>query len=248
MTPLIVALDCASAREALDLAAQLDPRRCRVKVGKELFTSAGPALVEALQDRGFQVFLDLKFHDIPQTVGKACATATRLGVWMLNVHAGGGFAMLCAAREGVEAAAGPQRPRLIAVTVLTSLDDAALAELGCRDGVEAQVERLAALTAKAGLDGVVCSAREAARLKRLQPGLLRVTPGIRPAQAAGDDQKRIMTPAQALSAGADYLVVGRPITAASDPAQALAAVLAEIDGALASSDASSTVHFSEESS
>ncbi|MGK9451645.1 orotidine-5'-phosphate decarboxylase [Acidithiobacillus caldus] len=233
MTPLIVALDCADARTALELAAGLDPRRCRVKVGKELFTSAGPALLEDLQQRGFEIFLDLKFHDIPQTVAKACAAATRLGVWMLNVHASGGLAMLQAARKGVEDAAGPTRPKLIAVTVLTSLDDAALAELGCRDGVDAQVERLASLTAKAGLDGVVCSAREAARLKGLEPSLLRVTPGIRPAQAAGDDQKRIMTPARALAAGADYLVVGRPITAAADPAQALAAMLAEIEGATA---------------
>lgn len=150
MTPLIVALDCADARTALELAAGLDPRRCRVKVGKELFTSAGPALLEDLRERGFEIFLDLKFHDIPQTVAKACAAATRLGVWMLNVHASGGLAMLQAAREGVEDAAGPTRPKLIAVTVLTSLDDGALAELGCRDGVDAQVERLASLAAKAG--------------------------------------------------------------------------------------------------
>jgi len=247
MTPLIVALDRAEARAALELSAKLDPRRCRVKVGKELFTSAGPKLVESLQDRGFEVFLDLKFHDIPQTVAKACAAAARLGVWMLNVHASGGMAMLRAAREGVEEGSSRRRPKLIAVTVLTSLDDAALLELGCRDDVPTQVERLAALTARAGLDGVVCSAREAARLKALQPGLLRVTPGIRSAQAASDDQKRIMTPAQALGAGADYLVVGRPVTAAPDPARALAALLTDIDAALTGKNSHSTTDLSEES-
>ncbi len=229
MTSLIVALDYPEADSALAMAARLDPRACRVKVGKELFVAAGPAVVEALQERGFGVFLDLKFHDIPRTVARACQAAARLGVWMLNVHASGGRAMMEAAREALEGRA--VRPLLIGVTVLTSLDAAALAEVGCPADPEAQVERLAALGAAAGLDGVVCSAREAARLRTRFPDLLRVTPGIRPAGADVQDQKRVMTPTAALAAGADHLVVGRPVTAAPDPAAALAALLAEIQAA-----------------
>lgn len=224
-SPLIVALDYADPSAALDLAALLDPSQCRVKVGKELFTAAGPRIVEQLQDKGFAVFLDLKFHDIPQTVAKACQAAARLGVWMLNVHASGGQAMLEAAREAVDAASG-HRPLLIAVTVLTSLDAPALLQIGVADSVPVQVQKLAALSASAGLDGLVCSAQEAAQLKAAHPNLCLVTPGIRPPEHAADDQKRTMTPAAALAAGADYLVIGRPITAAADPAQALAAMLA----------------------
>ena len=178
ISPLIVALDYASDREALALAAQLDPAVCRVKVGKELFTMAGPAIVVSLQRMGFEVFLDLKFHDIPQTVAKACKAAARLGVWMLNVHASGGRAMLLAAREAVASTEG-RPPLLIAVTVLTSLDDAALHEIGVSGSARDQVRRLAALAAACALDGVVCSAQEAMELREVFPGLLRVTPGIR---------------------------------------------------------------------
>ncbi|MHB1320513.1 MAG: orotidine-5'-phosphate decarboxylase [Acidithiobacillus ferrivorans] len=235
ISPLIVALDYANERDALVLADQLDPAACRVKVGKELFTACGPAIVECLQERGFDVFLDLKFHDIPQTVAKACRTAARLGVWMLNVHASGGSTMLRAAREAVNDAAGgtgTQRTLLVAVTVLTSMNDAALREVGVNSSVQDQVGRLATLAAECALDGVVCSALEASRLRAAVPELLRVTPGIRPSQYAEDDQRRIMTPAAALTAGSDFLVVGRPITAAEDPARALSQILSELAGDL----------------
>ncbi|WP_414039653.1 orotidine-5'-phosphate decarboxylase [Acidithiobacillus sp. M4-SHS-6] len=227
-SPLIVALDYADPGAARAMAALLDPSQCRVKVGKELFTAAGPLLVEQLQDQGFEVFLDLKFHDIPQTVAKACQAAARLGVWMLNVHASGGKSMLEAAREAVDASG--HRPLLIGVTVLTSLDAAALMQIGVSDPVAVQVERLAALSTAAGLDGLVCSAREAPQLKAAHPDLCLVTPGIRPPEHIADDQKRTMTPAAALAAGADYLVIGRPITAAADPAQAFSAMLAACAG------------------
>ncbi len=235
ISPLIVALDYANERDALVLADQLDPAACRVKVGKELFTACGPAIVERLQERGFDVFLDLKFHDIPQTVAKACRAAARLGVWMLNVHASGGSTMLRAAREAVNDAAGTQRTLLVAVTVLTSMNDAALREVGVNRSVQDQVGRLATLAAECALDGIVCSALEASRLRAAVPELLRVTPGIRPAQYAEDDQRRIMTPAAALAAGSDFLVVGRPITAAEDPAQALSQILSALPGNAAGS-------------
>ncbi len=228
MTPLIVALDFPRAELALAMAARLDPQQCRLKVGKELFTSAGPALVEALQKRGFQVFLDLKFHDIPATVAGACRAAASLGVWMLNVHASGGRAMLEAARAAVDQSPGP-KPLLIAVTVLTSLASQDLREIGCNADPVAQVKRLASLAAEAGLDGVVCSAQEAGALRQEWPDLLRITPGIRPAGASLDDQRRVLTPTAALAEGADYLVVGRPVTAAPDPATALAGLIAEIE-------------------
>ena len=227
---IIVALDYADARPALDLVARLDPAQCRVKVGKELFTAAGPALVEDLVRRGFGVFLDLKFHDIPNTVGAACRAALQLGVWMLNVHASGGRAMLEAAREAIPA--GPDAPKLIAVTVLTSISDADLAEIGVSSSTEDAVLRLASLTDACGLDGVVCSARETRELReQCRPGFTLVTPGIRPASAAADDQQRVMTPADAIRAGSSYLVIGRPITRASDPLDALAQINAEIEGA-----------------
>ncbi|MEA3640284.1 MAG: orotidine-5'-phosphate decarboxylase [Lamprobacter sp.] len=226
-TRIIVALDYASADTALALAAQLDPQHCRVKVGKELFTRAGPALVEQLVARGFDVFLDLKYHDIPNTVAAACAAAATLGVWMLNVHASGGLSMMQAARERL--ARAPKPPLLIAVTLLTSLDDNDLADIGCPGTTLQQVERLAALSVKAGLDGLVCSPLEAAALRQqLGRQYLLVTPGVRPAQDRRGDQKRIMTPSQAIAAGADHLVIGRPITAADDPMAALIAIQDEI--------------------
>jgi orotidine-5'-phosphate decarboxylase len=225
---IIVAMDVASAEEALALAARLSPEHCRLKVGKELFVSAGPGLVSALHDLGFGVFLDLKFHDIPNTVAQACAAAARLGVWMVNVHALGGRRMLEAAREAVERF--PGRPRLIAVTILTSLGAEDLADIGLGDASPAHAAlRLAALTQAAGLDGVVCSAQEAAAL-RAQCGATfdLVTPGIRPADSSADDQSRIMTPRAAMAAGASYLVIGRPITRAADPVEALKRINAEI--------------------
>ena len=229
---IIVALDVADASAALALAARLDASTCSLKVGKELFTAAGPDLVRELAGRGFRVFLDLKFHDIPNTVAQACAAATRLGVWMLDVHASGGAAMMAAARDAVgrtAAEAGLPRPLLIAVTVLTSLSAGDLAAIGVNASPEEQVLRLARLTQAQGLDGVVCSAREAAALKRaLGPGFTLVTPGIRPEGSAANDQVRVMTPPQAIAAGADYLVIGRPIAAASDPQAALDAILASI--------------------
>ncbi|MBK5931802.1 orotidine-5'-phosphate decarboxylase [Halochromatium salexigens] len=226
-TRIIVALDYASADAALTLADRLDPHRCRVKVGKELFTRAGPAVVEQLVKRGFDVFLDLKYHDIPNTVAAACAAAADLGVWMLNVHASGGVAMMQAARERL--ASLPRRPLLIAVTLLTSLDDDDLTAIGCPGHARERVALLAELSAEADLDGVVCSAREASDLRaRLGPERLLVTPGVRPADSANGDQKRIMTPSRAIAAGADHLVIGRPITAAADPQAALSAIEAEL--------------------
>ncbi|MCX7673790.1 MAG: orotidine-5'-phosphate decarboxylase [Thiobacillaceae bacterium] len=228
---IIVALDYPEAAAALALAERLDPRLCRLKVGKELFVAAGPELVRTLVGRGFQVFLDLKFHDIPNTVAAACRAAAGLGVWMLNVHASGGLKMLQAARAAVEGL--PKRPRLIAVTVLTSLGRADLIEIGIDAEPQAQVLRLARLAHAAGLDGVVCSGQEAGLLRReLGPGFLLVTPGIRPAAAPADDQNRILTPLQAIRAGADYLVVGRPITQAADPVAVLQQMSAEIQHAV----------------
>ena len=225
---VIVALDFASAEEAQTLVARLDPAHCKLKVGKELFVAAGPALVARLVDQGYAVFLDLKFHDIPHTVAAACRAAAKLGVWMLNVHALGGRAMLSAAREALENS--PSRPKLVAVTVLTSLQDADLAEVGISGGVQQAVSRLSRLTQDCGLDGVVCSAREVAALRRERgKEFLLVTPGIRPAQAAAGDQARIATPREALQNGANYLVIGRPITQAADPLAALKTILQEID-------------------
>lgn len=212
---VIVALDYASAAEALAFADQVNPALCRLKVGKELFTRSGPALVEQLVARGFDVFLDLKFHDIPNTVAQACVAAADLGVWMVNVHASGGRRMMETTRDALEAL--PQRPLLIAVTVLTSMNTADLAELGLPEPA-VQVEKLARLTRDCGLDGVVCSAHEAALLKAsCGQDFKLITPGIRPADSAANDQSRIMTPEQAVAAGADYLVIGRPITQSADP-------------------------------
>ena len=224
---VIVALDYASATDALAMAGRLDPAQCRVKVGKELFTAAGPALVDSLVQRGFSVFLDLKFHDIPNTVAAACKAAAGLGVWMINVHAGGGRVMMQAAREALSGT--NNAPKLIAVTVLTSLGAEDLRELGHAEAPQALAERLARLAAASGMDGVVCSAQEAPALRRAcGAAFCLVTPGIRLADAAQDDQKRIVTPAVAVANGADYLVIGRPITRAADPLAVLRAINAEI--------------------
>lgn len=226
MSPLIIALDVAHRQELERLLAALDPGVCRLKVGKELFTRLGPAVVESMHRRGFEVFLDLKFHDIPQTVAQAVRAAADLGVWMVNVHASGGRRMLEAAQEALVTSA--HRPHLIAVTVLTSLEDADLQELGVRNSVQEQVMLLADLSLHCGLDGVVCSAQEATLLAQRHPQSLRVTPGIRPAASTQDDQRRTLTPSQALQAGATHLVIGRPITRATDPAAALAEILAQL--------------------
>lgn len=221
---IIVALDYANSNEALLLVNRLRPDLCKVKVGKELFTAAGPAFVSELVDRGFDVFLDLKFHDIPNTVAKACQAAAALGVWMLNLHCLGGSRMLEAAMEGLEAQA--QRPLVIGVTVLTSMTQEELAAVGVADSLEEEVSRLARIAKLTGLDGVVCSAREVAVLRQqLGNDFLLVTPGIRPASTKSeDDQRRVMTPKDALAAGSSYLVIGRPITQAEDPLLALAQI------------------------
>ena len=226
-SPIIVALDFPSSAAALALAERLNPAECRVKVGKELFTRSGPAIVEALQARGFEVFLDLKFHDIPNTTAMAVQAAAVLGVWMVNVHCSGGLRMLAACREILDKGTGRQ-PLLIGVTVLTSMEQGDLAGIGLDVAPAGQVLRLAALAQQAGLDGLVCSAQEASALKAAYPGLQLVTPGIRPAGSAEDDQRRILTPAQALQAGSDYLVIGRPISQAADPEQALQSILTQL--------------------
>ena len=227
-SPIIVALDFPTDQPALALADQLDPKKCRLKVGKELFTSSGPALVRELQHRGFEVFLDLKFHDIPNTAAGAVAAAADLGVWMVNVHASGGEKMMIACRERLERF-GADKPLLIAVTVLTSMTQQDLMAIGINASAEDQVSRLATLTKNCGLDGVVCSAQEAPTLKAEQGAAFQlITPGIRPANADKGDQQRIMTPAAALKAGSDYLVIGRPITQSADPLAALEAIYAEV--------------------
>ena len=227
-SPIVVALDFEQKSAALDLVSQLDPALCRLKVGKEMFTHFGPSFVSELQQRQFEVFLDLKFHDIPNTVAKAVQAAADLGVWMVNVHASGGSKMMIAAREAL-AKFGADKPLLIAVTVLTSMEQADLTELGINLTPAEQVLKLATLTANAGLDGVVCSAQEAAILKQqFGTNFCLVTPGIRPSFAKADDQKRVMTPNEALAVGVDYLVIGRPITKAADPLAALQAIYQEI--------------------
>ncbi|MFP1828539.1 orotidine-5'-phosphate decarboxylase [Lonsdalea quercina] len=227
-SPIIVALDYASQRDAYEFVDRIDPQRCRLKVGKEMFTLFGPQLVNDLQQRGFEVFLDLKFHDIPNTTARAVAAAAELGVWMVNVHASGGARMMQAAKEALMPYGG-DAPLLIAVTVLTSMDEDDLRGLGITLSPAEQAERLAVLTQQCGLDGVVCSAHEAERLKqRCGAAFQLVTPGIRPAGSAAGDQRRIMTPEQAKLAGVDYMVIGRPITQSADPAQTLNAILATL--------------------
>jgi len=220
---IIVALDYPTADAALALAKQLDPARCKLKIGKELFTRSGPATVEKLVKQGFDIFLDLKYHDIPNTVAKACAAAVDLGVWMINVHTLGGSAMMTAARQAI--GNNTDRPLLIGVTLLTSMDQTTFDEIGLQGSINDTVIRLAALADKSGLDGVVCSAQEATTL-RAQYGehFQLVTPGIRLENNDQDDQHRTMTPARAIAAGSSYLVIGRPITAAENPLTALAAI------------------------
>jgi len=226
---VIVALDFATQKNALALVDRLDPKMCRLKVGKELFTVAGPALVEQLVERGFEVFLDLKFHDIPKTVASACKAAAKLGVWMVNVHALGGRRMMEAAREVLDDA--PNRPKLIAVTVLTSMGREDLNELGITGEPQDTVLRLARLAHESRLDGVVCSAQEAPLLRQeLGTDFCLVTPGIRPANTSQDDQVRIVTPVEAIRLGSDYLVIGRPITKAADPLQVLQQINFELNG------------------
>ncbi len=225
--PIVVALDFDNKKQTLELVERLDPKRCRLKVGKELFTSEGPQLVEALQNKDFDVFLDLKFHDIPNTTAKAVATAAKMGVWMVNVHASGGQRMMEAAQEAL--VGFKQKPLLIAVTVLTSMEQTDLAGVGLDIAPQLQVERLAKLAQNSGLDGVVCSAQEAVSLKALcGKDFNLVTPGIRPSFAVQGDQRRIMTPSQAIEAGVDYMVIGRPITQAKDPIEALTLIEQEI--------------------
>lgn len=220
---IIVALDYPTAEAALALTTQLDPQRCRLKIGKELFTRSGPAVVEKLINDGFDVFLDLKYHDIPNTVAKACKAAADLGVWMVNVHALGGAAMMAAAREAVGQSS--DRPSLIAVTLLTSMDQTTFEQIGLQGHIGDTVLRLAQLANDSGLDGVVCSAQEATKLRSQHgPDFQLITPGIRPANSEQGDQHRTMTPAEAIAAGSSYLVIGRPITAATDPMTALAAI------------------------
>lgn len=226
-TPVIVALDYPNAEQALMMARQLNPAQCRVKVGKELYTRCGPAILESLHELGFEVFLDLKFHDIPNTTANAVAVAAELGVWMVNVHASGGERMMQACVDKLAAYSKP--PLLIGVTVLTSMERQDLVGLGLDLEPIEQVRRLARLSQESGLDGIVCSSQEVSVLRdELGKDFKFVTPGIRPAFASSDDQKRIMTPREALEAGSDYLVIGRPITKASDPMDALSKVLEEV--------------------
>ena len=222
--PIIVALDYPSIEQAMKMANQLDPSKCRVKVGKELFTRSGPAIIESLSAKGFDVFLDLKFHDIPNTVAKAVRAAAEQGVWMVNVHASGGRKMMeCAANELAKVV--DNRTLLIAVTVLTSMQRSDLVEIGLDVDPQEHVRRLAELTQKSGLDGVVCSAQEVAMLRKIvSSDFALVTPGIRLEGDSSDDQQRIMTPGSALALGCSYLVIGRPITKAASPMAALLAI------------------------
>ena len=226
---IIVALDFPDAAQARSLLAELDPSQCRVKIGKELFTRSGPSFVEEVIAQGFDVFLDMKYHDIPNTVAKAVLAAAELGVWMVNVHASGGSEMMAAAAQAVRSA--KHQPLLIAVTVLTSMSEADLAEVGLSVSPQEQVQRLAALAKRSGMDGVVCSAEEVSTLSHdLGKEFVLVTPGIRPEGDAANDQKRIVTPSAALSAGSHYLVIGRPITQAANPKAKLNAIYQQIRG------------------
>lgn len=227
-SPFIVAFDCADLAAATRLADQLSPQLCRAKVGKELFTACGMAVIDMLHSKGYEVFLDLKYHDIPTTVAKAVAVVVNAGIWMVNVHASGGHRMMNAAQE---AASQSNNTHLIAVTVLTSMTDDDLQLTGVARTAEEQVLFLADSAKHAGLSGVVCSAQEAQQLRqRCGSDFLLVTPGIRPADAIADDQRRTLTPREAMDAGSDYLVVGRPITQADDPLQALQQMLASLHG------------------
>jgi len=228
---IITALDYKSADAALEFVKKIDPSLTRLKVGKELFTIAGPALVEKLQTRGFDVFLDLKFHDIPNTVSGALSAAASMGVWMVNVHASGGPRMLEAARNAIPVAGENGGTRLIAVTVLTSMNDAELHQIGVQHSTEQQVKSLTQLTIDQGLDGVVCSAMEVSLIRSIAPAsFLTVTPGVRPAMVnvINDDQFRTMTPAEAIKAGSNYLVIGRPVTQAENPLVSLQQIYSQV--------------------
>ncbi|TBL73667.1 orotidine-5'-phosphate decarboxylase [Obesumbacterium proteus] len=224
-SPILVALDYADKNAALAFVDNIDPRDCRLKVGKEMFTLFGPQFVRELQQRQFEIFLDLKFHDIPNTAAHAVAAAAELGVWMVNVHASGGARMMTAAREAL-LPFGKDAPLLIAVTVLTSMEAEDLRGIGIELSPADYAERLARLTKECGLDGVVCSAHEATRLKASCGQAFKlVTPGIRPAGSSAGDQRRIMTPVEAAKAGVDYMVIGRPITQSPAPAETLREIL-----------------------
>ncbi|MTH46342.1 orotidine-5'-phosphate decarboxylase [Intestinirhabdus alba] len=227
-SPVVVALDYDNRDKALAFVDRIDPRDCRLKVGKEMFTLFGPSFVRELRQRGFDIFLDLKFHDIPNTTARAVAAAAELGVWMVNVHAAGGARMMNAAREALTPF-GKDAPLLIAVTVLTSMEASDLTDIGIALSPADYAERLAGLTQRCGLDGVVCSAQEAVRFKQAFGKAFRlVTPGIRPLGSEAGDQRRIMTPEQALAAGVDYMVIGRPVTQSADPAQTLRSINASL--------------------
>jgi len=227
-SPIIVALDYHNAKDAQNFVDQIDPTLCQLKIGKELFTVAGPELVRKLVNRGYRVFLDLKYHDIPNTVAQACVAAADLGVWMMNVHALGGSRMMEAASEALSQT-GRDRPLLIAVTILTSMSDEDLVEIGIQTSAASQVLTLSQLAKKAGCDGVVCSAQEARKLRQTNgENFVLVTPGIRPKGSDTGDQRRIMTPEQALQNGSNYLVIGRPVTQADNPIEALQLINTQI--------------------
>ena len=226
-SPLIVALDYSSATDALTMADQLDPKLIRVKVGKELFTATGPHLIESLHERGFEIFLDLKFHDIPNTVMGAVKAAANLGVWMVNVHASGGRRMMEAAREGVEQS--QHKPLLIAVTILTSMQQSDLMDLDMPGELTERVLGLASLSQASGMDGVVCSAQEASQIRRqCGDAFSLITPGIRLAGDSAGDQRRVVTPSDAVTLGSDYLVMGRSITGSEQPAATAKSILADL--------------------
>jgi len=230
---ILVAMDYDNADSCMAMATRLDPKLCRLKVGKELFTAAGPQVVETLMGLGFEIFLDLKFHDIPNTTAKAVKAAAELGIWMVNVHASGGERMLLAAREQLDKVAANNKPLLIAVTVLTSMEKQDLVGVGLNIEPRQQVLNLARLTRQTGLDGVVCSAQETAMLRaELGANFALITPGIRPAGCDANDQRRIVTPSDAIAQGSDYLVIGRPITQAPNPVEVCRAIAAEIQTTL----------------
>jgi orotidine-5'-phosphate decarboxylase len=231
VSPIVVALDYPTAQQAIEMAKQLDPSKCRVKVGKELFTASGPAVLEQLHKMDFDVFLDLKFHDIPNTCAGAVAVAAELGVWMVNVHASGGERMMVAAAEAI--ANKSHKPLLIAVTVLTSMEQSDLAGIGLDVSPQQQVKRLAKLSKQSGMDGVVSSAQEIHLIKELcGKDFLTVTPGIRPAGIAAGDQRRIMTPQQAMNVGGDFLVIGRPITQSTNPKETCLDIINSLQASL----------------
>ncbi len=227
-SPIVVALDFPTMEPSIEMAKRLDPNQCRVKVGKELFTTAGPVILDELHQLGFEIFLDLKFHDIPNTVAKAVTAASKAGVWMVNIHASGGRRMMESSANALQQLTD-QKTLLIAVTVLTSMDQSDLVEIGIDATPEQHVKRLATLAKSSGMDGVVCSAQESKMLSTdLGKDFVLVTPGIRPVGSDQGDQKRIMTPSEAMAAGSHYLVMGRPITQSIDPIAVLTKANADL--------------------